>query len=183
MSLGINWDNATWSWQFDPIMPVLEHNVWAFCAVVADPATITIYTKLDNDPVLYSDSISPSKGVPVLAFDTPSTAGNNKERYIDGVIDDLRIYDYSLSQAEVEYLAFETAQGTEPNVPFSWYKFDDGSGLVALDSGGGGIVYHPVASKANLVDPEAQYSRSVNFRDYVFLANDWLQEPTWPPRP
>jgi len=182
-SLGINWNNEGWSWQWSPILPVLPNNDWAFCAVVVEPSNATIYIKMDSDPVLYSNSPSKAPSVDVLAFDTPSTIASNKWRYIDGVIDDLRIFDYSLSQDEVKYLAFETAQGTEPNLPFIWYKFDDGSGFVALDSGGGGIIYHKVASKANLVDPEAPYSRSVNFRDYVLLANDWLKEPTWPPRP
>jgi hypothetical protein len=182
-SLGINWNNETWSWQFDPIVPVLPNNIWAFCAVVVEPTNVTIYTKHDGDPVLYSDSPGKAPSVEVLAFDTPSTVASNKWRYIDGVIDDLRIFDYSLSQAEVEWLAYEEAQGTEPNLPFSWYKFDDGSGFTALDSGGGGIVYHPVASQANLVDPEPQYSRSVNFRDFVVLAKDWLKESPWPPRP
>jgi len=181
-SLGINWDNEGWSWQWDPsLVPVLPNNIWAFCAVVVEPTMVTIYSKHDGDPVLYSDSVIPSKGVSVLAFDTPSTAGSNKWRYFDGLMDDLRIYDYSLSLAQVTMLANEA--GEPVPAPFSWYKFDDGSGFVASDSGGGGVVYHKVASKANFVDPEPPYSRSVNFRDYVVLANDWLKESPWPPRP
>jgi len=43
--------------------------------------------------------------------------------------------------------------------------------------------WYPVPSQANFVDPEAVGQRSVNFRDYVLLANDWLKEKPWPPRP
>ena len=182
-SLGINWNNEGWSWQYDPVLPVLPNNIWAFCALVVEPTNATIYTKHDGDATLYSDSPSKAPSVAVLAFDT-STVGGNKWRYFDGLIDDLRIYDYSLTLSQIQWLTFEGAQGTEPSpAPFSWYKFDDGSGFVAEDSGGGGIVYHKVASKANLVDPEPPYSRSVNFRDYRILADDWLEEPTWPRRP
>jgi len=33
------------------------------------------------------------------------------------------------------------------------------------------------------VDTEAEGERSVNFRDYSILADNWLQQYLWPPGP
>jgi len=118
-------------------------------------------------------------------FGVVSRIGEHKGRNFKGAMDDFRIYDKTLSAGEVEFLAKLGASGTDPTDAnlIVHYKFDDGSGLIAVDSAGAGVNWYPVASRANLVDPEAQGYRSVNFRDYVLLANDWLKEPTWPPRP
>ena len=73
----------------------------------------------------------------------------------DSRIDDVRYYDYALSQGEIAVLAEKYAPGED--------------------------VYQPVPSVANLTDPEAQFSRKVNFLDYRILADHWLEEPPlWP---
>jgi hypothetical protein len=179
--LGYNWSNSSGSWNWNPVFGDLPDYTWTFAALVIEPTQATMYINPDGQPNLYLDTNINSHD-PEL-FDIPAHIGHHKYRYFAGVIDDFRIYDYSLSLAEVQWLAYEGGQGTEPNLPFSWYKFDDGSGFVAEDSGGGGVVYHKVASQANLVDPEDPYERSVNFRDFVILANDWLKEQLFPPRP
>jgi hypothetical protein len=35
-------------------------------------------------------------------------------------------------------------------------------------------VYQPVISPANLSDDEAEHSKIVNFKDYAFMAENWL---------
>ncbi|MCK4292070.1 MAG: discoidin domain-containing protein, partial [Planctomycetes bacterium] len=71
-----------------------------------------------------------------------------------GLIDDVRIYSYVLSGAEVAYLADITP--------------------------GDGQLYFPVPSAGNLYDPEPPLSRSVNSRDFALLADEWLDKQLWP---
>ncbi len=53
--------------------------------------------------------------------------------YADGMLDDLRIYDRALSEAEVQTLAANLDVGLAAH-----WKFDDGAGTTALDSSGNG---------------------------------------------
>ena len=73
--------------------------------------------------------------------------------YFDGLIDEVRIYDKALTEAEI-------------------------AGVMA---GGTAIAdYHPVASPMNLTDPEAAGSRGVNFADFAVFMNEWAEEQLWP---
>ncbi len=75
--------------------------------------------------------------------------------WVNGKIDDVRIYDYALTPGEISVLAELFTAGAD--------------------------VYQPVPSVANLTDPEAQFSRKVNFHDYRILADKWLEDPElWP---
>ena len=77
------------------------------------------------------------------------------ELYVEGVIDEVRYYDYALPQGEIAVLA----------------------GIVTA----GESVYQPVPSLANLTDPEAPLLRKVNFNDYGIFADHWLEGPVlWP---
>lgn len=69
----------------------------------------------------------------------------NSDREWEGVIDEVRIYHEALPHAEIVDLAGES------------------------------VIYQPVLSLANIYDEEAQYSKSVNFKDYAKMANNWLQ--------
>ncbi|HUS73766.1 MAG TPA: LamG domain-containing protein, partial [Sedimentisphaerales bacterium] len=70
----------------------------------------------------------------------------------DGLIDDLRIYDYPLSKEEVAYLA----------------------------TNGGAGIHLPIDSPANLSNTEAPGSQWINFRDYSIIAGSWLEKVIWP---
>jgi len=72
------------------------------------------------------------------------------ERWIDGAMADFRIYDYALSHGEVRYLAGED------------------------------VVYIEVPSPANLVDPELENFRSVNFSDFAELMMHYLDKQYFP---
>jgi len=74
----------------------------------------------------------------------------------NGLIDDVRIFNYPLSAAEI---ATVKAGGTLP----------------AKD------VYYPLASPAELYDAELAGSRSINFKDYAVLMDRWLDEGLFPP--
>ena len=69
--------------------------------------------------------------------------------FADSTIDDVRFYDYALSQGEIAVLT----ELVDPDEEF----------------------YQPVPSLANLTDPEAKFFRKVNFRDFAILADHWLE--------
>ena len=73
---------------------------------------------------------------------------------LNGWMDDVRIYNRALSQAEILYLASEGASSD----PY----------------------YNPVISPANVYDEEDPYEKSVNFRDYAIISDNWLEEILWP---
>jgi hypothetical protein len=79
--------------------------------------------------------------------------GDNNN-FFPGLVDDVRIYDKELSAAEIQSI------------------LNGGLGSVSE--------YHPVPSLANLIDPEPQGQRAVNFKDYSELAEKWLKVQVWP---
>jgi hypothetical protein len=79
-----------------------------------------------------------------------SPAGAPVAHYFDGLLDDLRMYDYALSQGEV------------------------------LGVAGLGQLYMPLTSLAEFYDAEPINSRLVNLKDYAILADNWLEERFWP---
>ncbi|MFC1603493.1 LamG-like jellyroll fold domain-containing protein [Planctomycetota bacterium] len=72
------------------------------------------------------------------------------DHYFEGMLDDLRIYNYALSHNEV------------------------------LSIAGLGDLYVPLTSPANISDDEPANSMSVNFKDFAVLADEWLQQLIWP---
>jgi hypothetical protein len=68
----------------------------------------------------------------------------------DGLIDEVRVYDYALSGTEI---------------------------LSAMGLSG---LYVPVTSQANISDEEPNNSKKVNFKDFAVLADSWLDEILWP---
>jgi hypothetical protein len=67
-----------------------------------------------------------------------------------GLIDDVRVYDRSLTQIEIA------------------------SAMANAD------LYVPLDSLANLYDQEAMNSKIINFKDYQLLAIEWLEDTTFP---
>ncbi|RLF05352.1 MAG: hypothetical protein DRJ64_05705, partial [Thermoprotei archaeon] len=85
------------------------------------------------------------------AADTPVRLGSTNDfDGLNGVMDDVRFYSYALSQEEV----ISTMGLTE--------------------------LYFPIASPANITDPEQPNSRAVNLADFAVMAADWLEESVWP---
>jgi len=72
------------------------------------------------------------------------------ENPFEGMIDDVRVYDYGLSAEEVTWLA------------------TDGTGIFA------------VQSIANVYNEEDLGKRAVNFRDFAVIADSWLETQRWP---
>jgi hypothetical protein len=176
--LAYHWNDQHWGFESGLFVP---ENTWTFVALVVTPGLGT----------LYMDSTA--------AYDTEGTWGEEpfadplwigkdfthtqQARYLKGWIDDVRVYDYSLTESQIEYVrTFGFSGMPTTSDPFSWYKLDETSGTNTEDSGSGQTVYWPVTSKANFVDPEPQYQRAVNFRDYCIIADSWLEEILFPPQ-
>jgi hypothetical protein len=69
-----------------------------------------------------------------------------------GLVDEFRIYNYALSDAEIAYLATD----------------------------GGAGIHIPIASDADLYQGEPQGQQWINFRDWSVLAGSWLEKIYWP---
>jgi hypothetical protein len=70
----------------------------------------------------------------------------------DGLIDDVRIYDYALSKEEAAYLA----------------------------TNGGAGIHIPIPSPANVYNKEPEGSQWINLKDYSLITGSWLEEMLWP---
>ncbi|MHC4640540.1 MAG: LamG domain-containing protein, partial [Planctomycetota bacterium] len=73
-------------------------------------------------------------------------------KYLQGSVDDVRIYGYALSEGEVAYLATD----------------------------GGAGIHFPINSPADLYQKEPQGEQWINFRDYSILADQYLEKVLWP---
>jgi hypothetical protein len=73
-------------------------------------------------------------------------------KYLQGSVDDVRVYDYALSPEEVAYLAVDGASG----------------------------LHLPIASPADLYKGEPQGSQWINLKDYSLLTGSWLEKILWP---
>jgi len=127
------------------IMPLDED--WHHLAATYDVNTIAWYG--DGVPV----------GTAVRDINTVDNVQMGKradnDAYFLGLVDDVRIYNRALTDAEIAYLADTTP----------------------LD----GQLYVPLVSIANIYDEEVEGLKWVNFRDFAVLANDWLKEEQyWP---
>ncbi|MHC4336985.1 MAG: LamG domain-containing protein [Planctomycetota bacterium] len=92
--------------------------------------------------------------IPFLSQDTNDLAIGSRpeddDAPFEGIIDDVRIYDYGLSAEEVAYIA------------------TDGTGVFT------------VRSLANLYNDESLGDRVVNLRDFAKLADNWFKRKLWP---
>ncbi len=91
-----------------------------------------------NDLMLYIDGISEG----TIIGTEPSSIRSNSQtvkmgvwdtsRYLNSLIDDIRIYDYALSQEQVAFI-FNRGK------PVAYYKLDEGTGTTANDSSGNNL--------------------------------------------
>jgi outer membrane lipoprotein-sorting protein len=100
--LAYNWNEtqAAWDWHCGLVVP---DNKWVFAALVVEPTKATLYMgedgRLSSKTNTIDHRIEEFDGVTRIGHDT-----HTEGRYFKGTIDDVRIYNYALSQAEVEAL-------------------------------------------------------------------------------
>jgi hypothetical protein len=125
----------------------LRHDEWTHIAATYDGDVAKCYLNAE-----LSDSETP--GPLSILVDTNDLAIGNRaddtNRAFIGMIDDVQIYEYALSQPEIVHVATE------------------GSG------------YMPLTAASNLYNEESQGERAVNLRDFGVIANSWLEEALWP---
>lgn len=112
-------------------------NVWQFVVFTLDLSSV------NNEPVLYLNAVSSEviqNQAPVgnlAADDTNAYIGNDSTtaRTFNGLIDDVKVYNRILTQAEV----IDLYQGKDVSSGLvGHWKLDEGSGLTATDSSGNG---------------------------------------------
>jgi hypothetical protein len=155
--LGYTWNNNnsnTWNWNSD-IFPV--NRKWNFVAIVIEPGKATSYMGDPNGALLTATNAIEHTAEELDA--RLLIAGDiGHKRFYRGQMDDIRIYDYSLSAGQI-------------------------LGLAGIE----GIVYVPLTSAADLVegikdpcDPCDPIDDQIDFKDYNILANHWLEQHPWP---
>jgi|GEM_PF-2214072 len=126
----------------------LSAGEWTHVAGTFDGTWMKLY--IDGNKV---DESNDANGI-LLSQDTNDLAIGNRSdsdnRPFVGMIDDVRVYDYALSDDEVVYVA------------------TDGNGHL------------PLKSIANLSNTESPGSEAVNLRDFAVLGDAWLDEKLWP---
>jgi len=132
------------NWDFDFTYPSL--NEWVHFALVYDDSTAMSYCYANGVVVGSQESVMDTDA----AGRTFQIGVYNTTNYFDGLIDDVQVYDYALTQGQV------------------------------LTAGGFGTTYIPVTSLANISDDEPTNSKKVNFLDYAALLNKWLDTEEWP---
>jgi hypothetical protein len=127
----------------------LDRDEWIHVAGTYDGNAVKAYI---NGEVVATNN--DANAIVVISQDTNDFAIGNKPEDdanpFEGMIDDVRIYNYGLSAAEIGYLA------------------SNGTGIVS------------VQSIANLYNDEDFGKRAVNFKDLAKLAAGWRDEELWP---
>ncbi len=163
-----HWDNDSQGneigWEFVSGLLVPD-GLWTFAAVAVEPTQATLYM---SDGTTLSSATNYAEHI-ATRFDDVFYLGRDPRgwdpypdpshtRHLNGQLDDVRIYDYTLDVGKIMYLA-----GVE------------------------GTVYVPQQSPANLypkVGDEGVYNPAnvdvINFMDYDVMAAGWLSEALWP---
>jgi hypothetical protein len=130
---------------------VVWRDDWIHLAGTFDGSTLKCYVNglLGESKDINEPNFLISQDANGLAIGNLAEADANDKEFI-GIIDDVRLYDYAISEAEVVWLA------------------SDGTGYV------------PLASPTNLYDQEPPDQQAVNFRDFAMLLESWLEERKWP---
>ena len=124
-------------------------DTWHHLALVYDATAETMTSYLDG-------AVIESSSWPYPPLTGEGHLNIGAERYgatgvkYEGLLDDIRIYSYPLSQAEIGGVMGESE------------------------------IYQPVFSLANLYDSEPANSKAVNFDDYAIMADGWLDFQLWP---
>lgn len=125
--LGYHWPGGAWWWDSGLTAPSGE---WSHVAMVVEPNGITLY--LNGRAAKHTFTAG------VVNFDSGARLGNYKGwggRYMKGSIDEVCVFNRSLTQGEIRELMHLTKDPAEfPNL-ISYYQFNENSG-VALDKVG-----------------------------------------------
>ena len=189
--IAYGWNGNYWSWKSGLTPP---DQTWTFIAVAVEPTQATMYMHPAGGSMSSNSNVDDHERLTYFSEQFRIARSNPEDKKFKGLIDDIRIYDWTLDEPNMLKLSTKTG---EPNKwPVYWYKFDDGAGTVAADSGFGTQVYSVNTSVANLVPKDPCDSEDpnlasgafdpnnmdiINFLDYRVMAENWLSGPwLWP---
>jgi hypothetical protein len=155
--IGYHWPNGAWWWNSGLTAPAGQ---WSHVAMVADPTGITIYVN--------GKSAKHSFTVPAVNFDSGNRLGNYKGwggRFVKGSIDEVCIFNRSLTQAEIRELMHLTKDPAQFPELISYYQFNEPGGP-ALDKVGirHGSLVGPTIKRERSTAP---VGKGVSFRSNV----------------
>ncbi len=130
---GYNWNGSPNAWGFHSNM-IIPDDKWVFVAVAVEPTQATLYLAEPNDSPPYDYYLRSATNI--LVHDTEEFDGVTyigydwwANRYFKGTIDDVHIYNYTLSPAEVA----DVAGISDVYVPLEAWRADlNGDGTVDL---------------------------------------------------
>jgi photosystem II stability/assembly factor-like uncharacterized protein len=126
-SLGYHWPSGSWGWNSGLIVP---QNQWTHVAMVVEPTGVTLY--------LNGRASKHSFSVPTVNFEAGNRIGNYQGwggRYMNGMVDEVCVFNTNLSQAQIRELMHLTKDPAEfPNL-LAYYQFNEVSGRVLDRSG------------------------------------------------
>jgi hypothetical protein len=109
--LGYNWndDNATYNWVSGLSVPDGE---WGFVALAVRPDFATLFSAKASDPLSFNSAVNPVAHAPQMFEGTTLIGGDAgfTNRFFNGGIDEVAIFDRTLSSGEI-YSQFASALG------------------------------------------------------------------------
>ncbi|MEO7175027.1 MAG: LamG-like jellyroll fold domain-containing protein, partial [Saprospiraceae bacterium] len=152
--LGYHWagSGGTYNWQGGPIVPV---NQWSHIALVVTAASATVY--LNGVPY------TRTANHPLVLMDQPVLIGSDRgytDRNFKGLIDEVCLYNRSLSSDEIRSLMHLTKQNVvgfpQPDVQLAaYYQFNETEGAVFNKARGGQAILHGDAVRTRSSAPVA----------------------------
>ena len=138
-------------------------NTWTHLAFTYDGAVLRIY-KDGNESAQYAFTGDiEASSLPVVI----GNVNNSANRYWNGLLDDVQIYDRALSSGEISVLATPP-----PAVPIAHWKLDDGTGNTALDTIGnydGTLENGPIWSNDGVLDGALTFD---GINDQIMIPHD-----------
>jgi hypothetical protein len=122
--LGYHWNGQEWDWNSGLIVP---NGQWVFAALVVEPMQATIY--LDDYQSEQLSSATNSHASHTESFNSVAIGADlyaGGGRYFNGVLDEVTVWNYALSEAEIFYIAKGGEGGiyVPPESPANLYEDD-----------------------------------------------------------
>jgi hypothetical protein len=159
------WNGDYWGYKTGLTIP---DQTWTFIAVAVEPTQATVYMHPDGGAM--SSSTNVAEHAPLVHFVTNFRIGrsNPDGKRFEGLIDDVRIYDWTLTEPNMEMLVHETGETQVYSVNTSPANVVPKDPCDSEDPNLGTGAFDP-----NNMD-------IINFLDYEIMAEHWLERHPWP---
>ncbi len=175
----MHWDGTEWGWSSGLYAPIDE---WSYVALVVTPDSATIYVNGITATNIGS--------MPAEEFDCPLTIGldNCCDRFFNGLIDEVCIYNRSLSKNEIRDLMHLTKKPLSDTSLVRYYQFDESSGPILdkvkvghanLNGGASRVISSGPFGGGNSFRKNISVSGNHDFINTGFIA-DWTSGATLP---